>query len=76
MAAPGTSASHDTAAGARPGAASVPITGDTALDVVVPALRSAGVELVDLGLHLPSLDEVFHSLTADSPAAPKESELV
>ena len=68
VAAPGTSSSHDTAAGARPGAVSVPVTGDTALDIAVPALRQAGVEVTDLALHLPSLDEVFHSLTEGVPA--------
>jgi oleandomycin transport system ATP-binding protein len=72
VAAPGTAASSDTAAGARPGAVSVPVTGDTALDEAVPALRQAGVEVVDLALHLPSLDEVFHSLTADQPRKDEE----
>ncbi|MEV6493243.1 daunorubicin/doxorubicin resistance ABC transporter ATP-binding protein DrrA, partial [Actinoplanes sp. NPDC051633] len=67
VAAPGTSASTDTAAGARPGAVSVPVTGDTALDDAVPALRQAGVEVTELALHLPSLDEVFHSLTDGTP---------
>ncbi|GAB2622073.1 daunorubicin resistance protein DrrA family ABC transporter ATP-binding protein [Paractinoplanes abujensis] len=78
VAAPGTTASADTAAGARPGAVSVPVKDDLALDVVVPALRQAGVEVVDLGLHLPSLDEVFHSLTEGTPAGStaKEGELV
>jgi oleandomycin transport system ATP-binding protein len=63
VAAPGTAASSDTGAGARPGAVTVPVVDDTALDEAVPALRYAGIELSDLGLHLPSLDEVFHSLT-------------
>ncbi|MFG1603731.1 ATP-binding cassette domain-containing protein [Actinoplanes sp. NPDC049265] len=76
VAAPGTSASPDTTAGARPGAGSVPVTGDTALDVTVPALRRAGIEVNDLGLHLPSLDEVFHALTEGSAPAAKEGELV
>ncbi|WP_213006846.1 ATP-binding cassette domain-containing protein [Paractinoplanes toevensis] len=73
VASPGNSASADTAAGARPGAVSVPVADDTALDIVVPALRQAGIEVNDLGLHLPSLDEVFHALTED---APLEAELV
>ncbi len=63
VAAPGTAAGADTAAGARPGAVSVPVTGDTALDEAVPALRRAGVEVSELALHLPGLDEVFHALT-------------
>jgi oleandomycin transport system ATP-binding protein len=76
VAAPGTAASHDTAAGARPGAVSVPVADDMALDIVVPALRQAGVEVNDLGLHLPSLDEVFHALTSDTEIPAKEAELV
>ncbi|MEV6345431.1 ATP-binding cassette domain-containing protein [Actinoplanes sp. NPDC051851] len=63
VAAPGTTAAPDESAGARPGAASVPVTADTALDEVLPALRQAGVEVTELALHLPSLDEVFHTLT-------------
>jgi oleandomycin transport system ATP-binding protein len=73
IAAPGTNASEDTAAGARPGAASVPVADDTAIDAAVPALRRAGVEFTEFGLHLPSLDEVFHSLT-DGSAAEKADE--
>jgi oleandomycin transport system ATP-binding protein len=76
VAAPGTTASADTAAGTRPGAVSVPVADDTALDLALPALRRAGVEVVELGLDLPSLDEVFHSLTGDETTAPKEAELV
>jgi oleandomycin transport system ATP-binding protein len=70
-------AEANTAAGARPGTVSVPVQSDTALDEALPALRRAGIELVDVGLHLPSLDEVFHALTGDKPAdAAKEAELV
>jgi len=78
VAAPGTSASADPAAGARPGVVLVPVTGDTALDEALPALRRAGIEVVDLGLQLPSLDEVFHALTGDSTedTTAKEAELV
>ena len=77
VAAPGTSAGTDPAPGARPGAVSVPVADDTALDAAVPALRRAGVEVTELALHLPSLDEVFHALTEEG-AMPetKESELV
>jgi oleandomycin transport system ATP-binding protein len=80
VAAPGTNASADTAAGARPGAASVPVEKDTAIDIALPALRRAGVEFTELGVHLPSLDEVFHSLTEGDGTSDfktsKESELV
>ncbi|WP_189077887.1 ATP-binding cassette domain-containing protein [Mangrovihabitans endophyticus] len=80
VAAPGTGASMDDAAGARRGAISVPVATDTAIDEALPALRRAGIEFSDLGLHLPSLDEVFHSLTESTTApqttAAKEDELV
>jgi len=79
VAAPGTSASPDAAAGSRPGAVAVPVTGDTALDVVVSALRRAGIEVTELALRLPSLDEVFHALTdtgSQVPAAAPTEELV
>jgi len=76
VAAPGKTASADTAAGARPGAVSVPVSGDSALDEALPALRRAGIEFSDLGLHLPSLDEVFHTLTAGTAEMTKQDELV
>jgi oleandomycin transport system ATP-binding protein len=78
VAAPGTNASLDTAAGARAGAVAVPVAHDTAIDEALPALRRAGIEFTELGLHLPSLDEVFHALTEEGqePAPKKESELV
>ena len=77
VAAPGTTASADAAAGARSGAVSVPVSDDVALDEAVPALRRAGVEFTELALHLPSLDEVFHSLTDGSaPNEKKQEELV
>ena len=78
VAAPGTSASLDVAAGSRQGSASVPVTGDTALDDAFPALRRAGIEVTELALHLPSLDEVFHALTDAGAEAPsiKKDELV
>ncbi|NJC70642.1 ATP-binding cassette domain-containing protein [Planosporangium thailandense] len=63
VAAPGTSAALDTAAGSRPGAATVPVTGDAALAELVAALVRASIEVTELALHLPSLDEVFLSLT-------------
>jgi oleandomycin transport system ATP-binding protein len=39
------------------------VTGDAALAELVAALVRAGVEVTELALHLPSLDEVFLSLT-------------
>ncbi|GAA4588102.1 oleandomycin transport system ATP-binding protein [Actinoplanes octamycinicus] len=76
VAAPGTNAAPDDAAGSRPGAASVPVTSDHALDDVIPALRRAGVEINEFGLHLPSLDEVFHTLTSDKGDSKKTEALV
>ncbi|MEU4422583.1 ATP-binding cassette domain-containing protein [Actinoplanes sp. NPDC024001] len=68
VAAPGTTAARDEAAGSRPGAASVPVSSDAALGDVVPQLRHIGVEVTELALHLPSLDEVFHTLTGKTKA--------
>ncbi len=68
VAAPGTSADLDEAAGSRPGAASVPVVSDEALDKLIPALRGERVEVTELALHLPSLDEVFHVLTGRAKA--------
>jgi oleandomycin transport system ATP-binding protein len=80
VAAPGTVASADAGAGGRPGAVSVPVADDTALDQAIPALRRAGVEFTEVALHLPSLDEVFHSLTDGTSktagTTAKEDELV
>jgi oleandomycin transport system ATP-binding protein len=45
------------------GAVSVPVTGDAVLSDVVPRLRAAGIAVTELSLHLPSLDEVFFTLT-------------
>src|SRR3954466_833665 len=44
VAPPGTNAAPDTAAGSRPGAASVPVTSDHVLDDIIPVLRRAGIE--------------------------------
>ncbi|MEU4692498.1 ATP-binding cassette domain-containing protein [Actinoplanes sp. NPDC023714] len=63
VAAPGMSAAKDEAAGSRPGAASVPVTSDAALAETVLQLSRDGIEVTELALHLPSLDEVFHTLT-------------
>jgi oleandomycin transport system ATP-binding protein len=45
------------------GAVSVPVTGDAVLGDVVPRLAGAGIAVTELSLHLPSLDEVFFTLT-------------
>jgi oleandomycin transport system ATP-binding protein len=45
------------------GAVSVPVTGDAVLSDVVPRLSAAGIAVTELSLHLPSLDEVFFTLT-------------
>ncbi|WP_433830356.1 ATP-binding cassette domain-containing protein [Actinoplanes sp. CA-015351] len=63
VAAPGMTAVRDEAAGSRPGAASVPVTGDAALAGAIAQLTRYEIEVTELALHLPSLDEVFHTLT-------------
>jgi oleandomycin transport system ATP-binding protein len=62
------------AAGAAPqspgrGVLSVPVDGDRALAVVVSRLGQAGIAVTELSLHLPSLDEVFHTLTGGRTTA-------
>lgn len=47
----------------RRGELSVPVTGDAAMAETVLALQQAGIPVTELSLHLPSLDEVFASLT-------------
>ncbi len=42
---------------------SVPVDSDRALGEAVGRLGAAGIEVVELSLHLPSLDEVFFTLT-------------
>ncbi len=39
------------------------MTGDDALTTAVAELAARGVGLVEMSLHLPSLDEVFFTLT-------------
>jgi oleandomycin transport system ATP-binding protein len=56
------------AAGAEPlsparGVLSVPVAGDEALTAAVARLGAAGIGVTELSLHLPSLDEVFFTLT-------------
>jgi oleandomycin transport system ATP-binding protein len=45
------------------GVLSVPVEGDAALAVTVQRLGAAGIAVTELSLHLPSLDEVFFTLT-------------
>src|SRR6478609_2371865 len=48
---------------ARPGVLSVPVDDDRAMTRVVRELDEAGISVTELALRLPSLDEVFFSLT-------------
>jgi oleandomycin transport system ATP-binding protein len=45
------------------GVLSVPVKGDEALAAAVSRLSAAGISVTELSLHLPSLDEVFFTLT-------------
>jgi oleandomycin transport system ATP-binding protein len=45
------------------GVLSVPVEGDAALGMAVQRLGAAGIAITELSLHLPSLDEVFFTLT-------------
>ncbi len=47
---------------------SVAVDDDSVLEQVVPRLASAGIAVTELSLHLPSLDEVFFTITG-RPAA-------
>jgi oleandomycin transport system ATP-binding protein len=53
------------------GTLSVPVAGDEVLAAAVTRLADAGIAVLELSLHLPSLDEVFFTLTgrpaADTP---------
>ena len=45
------------------GELTVPVAGEEALPVAVSRLAAAGIAFSELSLHLPSLDEVFLTLT-------------
>jgi oleandomycin transport system ATP-binding protein len=45
------------------GVISVPVSGDAALTQAVAEFAAAGIAITELSLHLPSLDEVFFTLT-------------
>ncbi len=53
----------------RRGVLSVPVAGDAALTAAVQRLSAAGIALTELSLHLPSLDEVFFTLTGHTAEA-------
>ena len=57
------------------GTVSVPVESDDVLPTVVGRLRTAGIAVNELSLHLPSLDEVFFTLTGRR-AADEDSERV
>jgi oleandomycin transport system ATP-binding protein len=51
------------------GTVAVPVAGDEALSAAIDRLNSAGIAVTEFSLHLPSLDEVFFTLTSK----PKEA---
>jgi len=54
----------------RKGQLAMPVAGDAALAEAVARLASAGIAVTELSLHLPSLDEVFLTLTGTGAAGP------
>ena len=64
----------------RRGVLAVPVSDDSALAATVERLTSAGIGVTELALHLPSLDDVFFSLTGrpqsddDASATPTTKE--
>jgi oleandomycin transport system ATP-binding protein len=56
------------------GTVSVPVSGDEVLAEAVSRLGDAGIALTELSLHLPSLDEVFFTLTGRSAAEPEAAD--
>ena len=52
----------------RRGVLAVPVAGDAALTRAVAELAAAGITVTELSLHLPSLDEVFFTLTGRTAA--------
>jgi len=53
----------------RRGVLAVPVSGDVVLAQVVTRLAALGVSVTELSLHLPSLDEVFFTLTGRTASA-------
>jgi oleandomycin transport system ATP-binding protein len=56
----------------RPGVVQVPVNGDGALTEAVRRLDAAGIQVTELSLSLPSLDEVFFSLTGKRDTSESE----
>jgi len=56
------------------GVLSVPVEGDAALASAVHRLSAAGITVTELSLHLPSLDEVFFTLTGRHTDSDSDSE--
>ncbi|MEU7867203.1 ATP-binding cassette domain-containing protein [Dactylosporangium sp. NPDC049140] len=52
----------------RAGVLAVPVSGDAAMAEAVAKLTAEGIAVTELSLHLPSLDEVFFTLTSTKPA--------
>src|SRR3954471_22278041 len=55
------------AAEIRAGVLAVPVAGDAAMAEAVARFTAEGIAVTELSLHLPSLDEVFSSLTSKKP---------
>jgi oleandomycin transport system ATP-binding protein len=51
----------------------VRVDGDEVLPVAIARLHSAGIRVTELSLHLPSLDEVFFTLTGTRTASDEEA---
>jgi oleandomycin transport system ATP-binding protein len=58
----------------RKGMLAVPVADDSALTESVAKLAAAGIAVTELSLHLPSLDEVFFSLTGRTASVDDTSE--
>ncbi len=59
----------------RNGVLAVPVSDDTALTESVARFAAAGVSVTELSLHLPSLDEVFFTLTGRTAAADDDTKV-
>jgi len=58
-----------------PGVLTVPVDGDAAFTAVVRRLDDAGIGVTELALRLPSLDEVFFTLTGRHDASRETEEV-
>jgi len=58
----------------RSGVLAVPVAGDDAMTEAVALLAQAGIGVTELSLHLPSLDEVFFTLTGHAAATDESGE--